>query len=135
MASTQSIDAEKAREFAVKTVRKLREANFISYWAGGCVRDHHLQVRPKDFDVATNALPDEIQELFGKKRTLAIGASFGVITLIGSKEQGNIEIATFREDESYTDGRRPDKISFSTPEADAHRRDFTINGMFLDPEI
>ena len=134
MASTQSIDAEKAREFAVKTVRKLREANFISYWAGGCVRDHHLQVRPKDFDVATNALPDEIQELFGKKRTLAIGASFGVITLIGSKEQGNIEIATFREDESYTDGRRPDKISFSTPEADAHRRDFTINGMFLDPE-
>ena len=57
-----------------------------------------------------------------------------MITLLGSKEQGNIEIATFREDESYTDGRRPDKISYSTPEADAHRRDFTINGMFLDPE-
>ena len=134
MANTQSIDAEKAREFAVRTVRKLREADFISYWAGGCVRDHHLHVRPKDFDVATNAMPEEIQELFGKKRTLAIGASFGVITLIGSKAQGNIEIATFREDESYTDGRRPDKITFSTPEADARRRDFTINGMFLDPE-
>ena len=134
MANTQSIDAEKAREFAVKTVRQLRDADFISYWAGGCVRDHHLRVRPQDFDVATNAMPEEIQELFGKKRTLAIGASFGVITLIGSKEQGNIEIATFREDQSYTDGRRPDKITFSTPEADALRRDFTINGMFLDPE-
>ena len=109
MANTQSIDAEKAREFAVKTVRQLRDADFISYWAGGCAREHHLHVRPKDFDVATNAMPEEIQELFGKKRTLAIGASFGVITLIGSKEQGNIEIATFREAVSYTHLTLPTK--------------------------
>lgn len=133
MGSTQSIDPEKAREFAVKTVEKLRAANFISYWAGGCVRDYHLQITPKDYDVATDASPDEIRQLFGKKRTMAIGASFGVITLIGSKEQGNIEIATFRKDESYTDGRRPDQVTFSTPEKDAQRRDFTVNGMFLDP--
>lgn len=133
MESTQSIDAEKAREFAVKTVEQLRAADFISYWAGGCVRDHHLQVMPKDYDVATNAVPEEICNLFGQKRTLALGASFGVITLIGSKKQGNIEIATFREDDSYTDGRRPDRVTYSTPEADAQRRDFTINGMFLDP--
>ena len=133
MASTQSIDAEKAREFAVETVETLRQHGFISYWAGGCVRDHHLQLTPKDYDVATNAVPDEIRKLFGRRRTLAIGASFGVITLIGSKQQGNIEIATFREDVSYSDGRRPDRVSYSTPELDAQRRDFTINGMFLDP--
>ena len=133
MGSTQSIDPEKAREFAVKTVEKLRAANFISYWAGGCVRDYHLKITPKDYDVATDASPDDIRQLFGKKRTLAIGASFGVITLIGSKEQGNIEIATFRKDESYSDGRRPDQVTFSTPEKDAQRRDFTINGMFFDP--
>ena len=133
MASTQSIDAEKAREFAVETVETLRQHGFISYWAGGCVRDHHLQLTPKDYDVATNAVPDEIRKLFGRRRTLAIGASFGVITLIGSKQQGNIEIATFREDVSYSNGRRPDRVTYSTPELDAQRRDFTINGMFLDP--
>ena len=76
MASTQSIDAEKAREFAGKQCENYAKQTYF-YWAGGCVRDHHLQVIPKDFDVATNALPDEIQKLFGKKRTLAIGASFG----------------------------------------------------------
>ena len=133
MAGMQSIDTEKAREFAAQTVSKLRKAGFLSYWAGGCVRDHHLQKTPKDYDVATNAVPDEIRKLFGKRRTLAIGESFGVITLIGSKDQGNIEIATFREDISYSDGRRPDRVTYSTPEIDAHRRDFTINGMFLDP--
>ncbi len=133
MASTQSIDPEKAREFAIHTVKTLRDASFLSYWAGGCVRDYHLQKLPQDYDVATSATPDEIRKLFGKNRTLAIGASFGVITLIGSKQQGNIEIATFREDVGYSDGRHPDQVTFSTPEADALRRDFTINGMFLDP--
>ena len=135
MTETSSIVVEKARLFAVKTVRKLRKAGFIAYFAGGCVRDQEMRPPqdPHDYDIATNALPDQIQEVFTKKKTLAIGAAFGVITLIGTRATGNIEIATFREDTAYSDGRHPDGVSFCNAEQDALRRDFTINGMFYDP--
>ena len=135
MTESSPIDVEKARLNAVKTVRKLRKAGFIAYFAGGCVRDQKLQPPqdPHDYDIATNALPDQIQEVFTKKKTLAIGAAFGVITLIGTKATGNIEIATFREDANYSDGRHPDGVIFCNAEQDALRRDFTINGMFYDP--
>lgn len=121
------------REFALEVVEKLRAAGFEALWAGGCVRDQLLGIRPKDYDVATSARPDQIRELFGHKRTLAIGASFGVITVLGRRPQGQIEVATFRTDAAYSDGRHPDSVTFSTAEHDAERRDFTINGLFFDP--
>ena len=124
---------EKQRRFAVEVVRRLRDAGFEAYWAGGCVRDRLLGLTPKDYDVATDATPPGIRELFGKRRTLAIGAAFGVITVLGPKDAGQIEVATFRRDAAYTDGRHPDSVSFSSAREDASRRDFTINGLFYDP--
>lgn len=121
------------REFAVEVVRKLRDAGHQALWAGGCVRDALLGHAPKDYDVATSALPDQVRAVFGKRRTLAIGAAFGVITVLGPKRAGQIEVATFRTDANYADGRRPEGVVFSDPEHDASRRDFTINGLFFDP--
>ena len=121
------------REFAVDVVRTLREAGYEALWAGGCVRDQLLQRTPKDYDVATNARPDDIRRVFGRRRTLPIGAAFGVITVLGPKSAGQIEVATFRQDAEYSDGRHPDSVTFSTAEEDAQRRDFTINGLFYDP--
>ena len=121
------------REFAIQVTEQLQAAGYQALWAGGCVRDQLLNKQPKDYDVATIATPDQIRELFGHRKTLALGAAFGVITLIGPKSAGNIEIATFRKDSDYSDGRRPDAVEFSTAEMDAMRRDFTINGLFFDP--
>jgi tRNA nucleotidyltransferase/poly(A) polymerase len=121
------------REFALEVVERLRAAGFEALWAGGCVRDQLLGIAPKDYDVATNAKPEEIRAVFGVKRTLAIGAAFGVITVLGRRPQGQIEVATFRTDAEYSDGRRPDAVHFTTAEHDAERRDFTINGLFYDP--
>ena len=114
-----------AREIA--TV--LRETGHIAYFAGGCVRDIVRGVRPKDFDIATDARPEEVQKLFS--RTYAVGAHFGVIVVVEGGFQ--FEVATFRSDEAYVDGRHPSAVHFSSPEEDARRRDFTINGMFFDP--
>ncbi len=127
------INPEKQRRFAADIVRQLRDAGFETYWAGGCVRDRLLGIAPKDYDVATAATPDEIRRLFGRRRTLAIGAAFGVITVLGPKEAGPVEVATFRRDAQYSDGRHPDSVTFSSAEEDASRRDFTINGLFYDP--
>ncbi|MFZ5829156.1 MAG: CCA tRNA nucleotidyltransferase [Planctomycetota bacterium] len=127
------IDLDAQREFAESTVRKLRAAGHEAYFAGGCVRDLLAGRVPKDYDVATAALPDEVRELFGRRRTLAIGAAFGVITVLGPKSAGTVEVATFRQDLGYTDGRRPDEVAFCSAEEDARRRDFTMNGLFLDP--
>ena len=121
------------REFAVEVARKLQEAGYEGLWAGGCVRDRLLDRTPKDYDVATDATPDQVRELFGRKRTLAIGEAFGVITIIGPKSAGDIEVATFRRDSGYSDGRRPDAVEYTDAREDAIRRDFTINGMFFDP--
>ena len=120
-------------QFAIEIVGKLRSAGHEALFAGGCVRDALLGREAKDYDVATTARPDEVRKLFGHKRTLAVGASFGVIMVLGPKEAGQVEVATFRTEGEYLDGRRPESVEFCTPEEDAKRRDFTINGMFYDP--
>lgn len=124
-------DAQRA--FAVDVVRKLRAAGFEAVLAGGCVRDQLLGLVPKDYDVATNATPEQVREVFGRRRTIPVGAAFGVIAVPGPKPAGTVEVATFRRDVSYSDGRRPDAVAFTTAEEDAQRRDFTINGLFYDP--
>ena len=123
------------RDFALDVVRKLQGAGFQALWAGGCVRDELLGLTPADYDVATNARPEQLKPLF--KRRNEIGASFGVVQVIGPRDEAGewttVEVATFRSDVSYSDGRRPDAVVFSSPEEDAQRRDFTINGLFFDP--
>ncbi len=121
------------RRFATDLVRRLRAVGFQAYWAGGCVRDQLMGRTPKDYDVATDARPEQVRELFGHRRTIAVGAAFGVIAVLGPKGAGQIEVATFRRDAAYSDGRHPDHVTFSTPAEDAARRDFTINGLFYDP--
>ncbi len=121
------------RQFAIEVVRRLRQAGFVAYWAGGCVRDQLLGLEAKDYDVATSATPEEVRRVFGRRRTQAVGAAFGVIAVAGPPRAGHIEVATFRSDMRYSDGRHPDAVVFSTAEADAARRDFTINGLFYDP--
>ncbi len=111
-------------------VHRLAEAGHVAYYAGGCVRDLLRGETPKDIDVATDARPELVQEIF--PRTYAVGAHFGVIVVLENDFQ--FEVATFRSDGAYLDGRRPVEVHFATAEADAARRDFTINGMFFDPE-
>ncbi|HEY0264427.1 MAG TPA: CCA tRNA nucleotidyltransferase [Granulicella sp.] len=119
---------------ALAIARRLREAGHQAYFAGGSVRDLLLGLAPKDIDVATSATPNVVESLFPK--TYAVGAHFGVI-LVCTERDGSesvTEVATFRHDGAYSDGRRPDAVHFSTsPEEDVRRRDFTINGMLLDP--
>jgi poly(A) polymerase len=110
-------------------VDRLRAAGHIAYWAGGCVRDLVRGQVPKDVDIATDARPEEVQKIF--RRTYAVGAHFGVIVVLENDFQ--FEVATFRSDGVYLDGRHPTEVNFSSPEEDARRRDFTINGMFFDP--
>src|SRR3954447_23438608 len=122
------------REFAIDVVKRLQAAGYQALWAGGCVRDELLGLVPNDYDVATDARPEQVQELF--PHHVAVGASFGVINVIGPRQDWGfptVEVATFRTDGPYADGRRPDAVVFSTPEEDARRRDFTVNGMFFDP--
>jgi len=108
---------------------RLSERGHVAYFAGGCVRDMVRSLTPKDFDVATDAPPEIVQQIF--PHTYAVGAKFGVIVVV---ENGtNFEVATFRSDGRYLDHRRPTAVRFSSPEEDAKRRDFTINGMFFDP--
>ncbi|MCS7168324.1 MAG: HD domain-containing protein [Gemmatales bacterium] len=125
---------ELARRFAVHVVERLRQAGYEAYWAGGCVRDMLLGLTPHDYDVATSARPEEVQRLF--RRTVAVGASFGVVEVIGPKVDGErlkVQVATFRREGPYSDGRHPDSVTFTTAAEDAQRRDFTINGLFYDP--
>lgn len=114
-----------AREVATR----LRESGHIAYFAGGCVRDMVRGLIPKDYDIATDARPEAVQRLF--PHTFAVGAHFGVIIVLENGFQ--FEVATFRSDDAYIDGRHPSAVHFSSPEEDAQRRDFTINGMFYDP--
>jgi len=111
-------------------VHKLRAAGHVAYYAGGCVRDLLSGTPPKDVDIATDARPEVVQKLF--PRTYAVGAHFGVIVVLENGFQ--FEVATFRSDGAYLDGRHPVEVHFATAEEDAARRDFTINGMFFDPE-
>lgn len=130
-APTLKPDAQRA--FAVKAVEMLRRAGFEAYWAGGCVRDLLLEGTPKDYDVATSATPREVRKVFRDYHALAVGAAFGVMIIVGPAGAGQLDVATFRSDQSYSDGRRPDRVLFSTAEEDVKRRDFTINGLLYDP--
>lgn len=114
---------------AIEVVRTLRDAGYISYFAGGCVRDLLLNREVSDYDIATSATPEEVMNLF--PRRIEVGAHFGVICVL--VEDKSYDVATFRSDGVYSDGRRPESVTFVTPEEDASRRDFTINGIFLDP--
>ncbi|MBS1798270.1 MAG: CCA tRNA nucleotidyltransferase [Acidobacteria bacterium] len=115
----------------------LRQAGHQAYLAGGCVRDLLLGLAPKDYDVATSATPDAVLALFPNKKALTVGAHFGVVLICEPKKESgediSTEVATFRHDGAYSDGRHPDAVRFSTdPREDVLRRDFTINGMLLD---
>jgi tRNA nucleotidyltransferase/poly(A) polymerase len=122
-------DTGEARAAALAVVSTLRSAGHTACFAGGCVRDELLGIEPADYDVATDATPERITNLFD--RTAMVGASFGVILV--HRDHISVEVATFRSDGPYTDSRRPDSIQFSNPVQDAKRRDFTINALFLDP--
>ena len=117
------------KDAAIGIIRKLREKGYQALLAGGCVRDMLLDREPKDYDIATDAHPEAVVKLF--RRTLEIGAQFGVVMVMVNSHQ--IEVATFRTEGGYADGRHPNEISYSDAEHDASRRDFTINGMFYDP--
>jgi tRNA nucleotidyltransferase/poly(A) polymerase len=114
---------------AIHIIQTLRSAGHEALLAGGCVRDHLLGRDPKDFDVATSATPQQVIALF--PGALTVGAHFGVVIVRHEDEQ--IEVATFRTDGTYQDGRHPESVTFSTAEEDAQRRDFTVNGLFRDP--
>ncbi len=114
---------------ARRVIARLQEAGHEALYAGGCVRDMLRGVTPHDYDVATSARPEQVEALF--KRTIAVGAQFGVISVL---ENGiDIQVATFRSDGAYVDGRHPESVHFSSAQEDALRRDFTINGLFYDP--
>lgn len=143
-------DPIKARAGAIWIVRRLRDHGHTAYFAGGCVRDALLGQHPTDYDVATDAVPQRVRELF--PRTAEVGAAFGVVLVRvpgehcspgassapSSHQRGpgggvTVEVATFRSDGPYSDARRPDSVHFSDPKSDAERRDFTINALFVDP--
>ncbi|MCU0709180.1 MAG: CCA tRNA nucleotidyltransferase [Pirellula sp.] len=131
MYNVKSVDFQ----FAEQVVRQLVNAGHIAYFAGGCVRDAILGNEPHDFDIATDATTEEVRATFGNAHTRAVGEAFGVV-LVHQRIKGKncqVEVATFRTDGSYSDGRRPDWVALATPEEDARRRDFTINGLFYDP--
>ena len=117
------------KEAAISIVRRLREAGHTAYFNGGCVRDMVRGVEPHDYDIATSATPEQVQQLFPK--TVPVGAQFGVVLVLDGGHQ--FEVATFRTDQAYVDGRRPTSVRYGSPEEDAQRRDFTINGLFYDP--
>jgi putative nucleotidyltransferase with HDIG domain len=114
---------------AIAIIARLRERGFNAYLAGGCVRDRVLGVPAQDYDIATDARPEVVQELFDN--TVAVGARFGVIMVVDDDD--TFEVATFRADLPYLDGRRPSAVRFGAIEEDARRRDFTIGGMYYDP--
>jgi poly(A) polymerase len=118
------------RQAAIEIVRRLREAGFQGYLVGGCVRDLVMGREPKDYDISTDARPDEVVKLFPD--SLTVGAQFGVV--IVPRPEGNVEVATFRSDGRYADGRHPTQVRYArTPEEDVRRRDFTLNGLLYDP--
>jgi poly(A) polymerase len=118
-----------ARDRAERVARVLQEAGFSAFWVGGCVRDFLLGRAPADYDIATSAKPEEVEALFTK--TVPVGRQFGVVVVVEDGEP--IQVATFRAEWDYEDGRHPGKVVFADARADAERRDFTINGLFYDP--
>jgi len=129
-AQDRPIDPAQARARAVEVVRTLQKAGHRALLAGGCVRDEILGLHPTDYDVATDARPEQIGALF--RSTAHVGAHFGVV-IVRTGEGAGVEVATFRRDGNYSDNRRPDSVEFAGEAEDANRRDFTINALFLDP--
>ena len=117
------------KQAAIEVIRELQRQGFQALLAGGCVRDMLLGEPAKDYDVATDARPDDVMRLF--RRTLKVGAKFGVVIVLIQGQQ--VEVATFRSEAGYEDGRHPTEVRFTSAAEDASRRDFTINGMFYDP--
>ena len=117
------------RAAATQIVRRLQDAGFEAFWVGGCVRDQLLGKPAHDIDIATAARPEQIEALF--KRTIPVGRQFGVLVVLAGGH--SFQVATFRAESDYTDGRRPDRVAFTDARADALRRDFTVNGLFYDP--
>lgn len=124
-----AITPTESRKNAESIISAIQKAGYTAYFVGGCVRDILMNRTPVDYDISTNALPDEIISLFQESRL--VGKKFGVVIV----KAGNnwVEVATFRSDHSYSDGRRPDRIDFTDAEHDAQRRDFTINAIFMNP--
>jgi poly(A) polymerase len=120
---------ESPKKIATEIVQRLQAAGFAAFWVGGCVRDFLLGREPQDFDIATDAKPEQVEKLF--KKTIPVGKKFGVMIVVEGGHQ--FQVATFRAEADYQDGRRPEKIIFANAEADALRRDFTVNGLFYDP--
>lgn len=119
-----------ARDAAAEIVRRLREAGHQAFWVGGCVRDLLRGLSPSDYDIVTSARPEQVKGLFA--RTIPVGERFGICLVV---ERGMpFEVATFRTEADYDDGRRPSRIAFATAAEDVRRRDFTINGLLMDPE-
>jgi poly(A) polymerase len=118
------------KDAAIAIVKKLREAGHLAFFVGGCVRDLILGIAPKDYDIATSARPEQVMRLF--PQSLAVGAQFGVVLVVQEGQQ--YEVATFRSDGAYADGRHPDQVTYADdPRHDVLRRDFTINGLLYDP--
>ncbi len=114
---------------ATEVVKTIQKAGFEAVFAGGCVRDALLGLEAHDFDIATSATPEQVEALF--PNTIPVGRQFGIVVVVEDGHQ--FEVATFRKDGEYTDGRRPDGVEFSSIEFDANRRDFTINALFYNP--
>ena len=128
--------ARTAKEAATEVLNMLRQRGYSAYFVGGCVRDLLLGCEPADYDVATDATPDAVLRIFPE--SIAVGAQFGVVLVIVRAQHGEqvfkVEVATYRSDIGYTDGRHPDQVRFANrPQEDVQRRDFTINGLLLDP--
>lgn len=121
--------APTARDLAAGIVRQLQAAGHAAFWVGGCVRDFLLGREPGDYDIATSALPEQVEKLF--PHTVPVGRKFGVIIVVEGEQQ--FQVATFRAEADYQDGRRPETVVFANAQADAARRDFTVNGLFFDP--
>ena len=129
MPDTSNLSTDSLKAGALGLTKRLVKAGFEAYWVGGCVRDARLGQVPSDYDIATDAMPDEIERLFHK--TIPVGKQFGVMMVL---EDGHeYQVATFRAEGGYTDGRRPGSVRFTNAREDALRRDFTINGLFYDP--
>lgn len=121
--------AERQGKLAAQIVTLLTEAGHTAYFAGGCVRDLVMRQTPKDYDIATTATPEEVEKIFSK--CIPVGKKFGVMIVVHG--DCHFEVATFRKEGGYQDGRHPSRVSFTDPEEDARRRDFTVNGLFYDP--
>src|ERR1700674_4260730 len=117
------------RETATAIVKRLQDAGFAAFWVGGCVRDFLLGREPGDYDIVTSALPEQIEKRF--PHTIPVGRKFGVIVVVEARHQ--FQVATFRAEADYRDGRHPERVVFGDAVRDAQRRDFTVNGLFFDP--